>query len=165
MLKKNILDKLNAQVNLEHLSSNLYLAMASWCQFKGLEGSAAFLTDHSQEELQHMLKLFDYINNTGSMAIVGPVSAVQTEFKDINDVFQKTFEHEQMITQKINELVDLALTEKDFSTFNFLQWYVSEQHEEEALFKRILDKIDVIGLDGRGLHLVDQEIGRLILKK
>lgn len=66
-----------------------------------------------------------------------------------------------MITAQINELVDIALTEKDFSTFNFLQWYVSEQHEEEKLFKSILDKIDIIGLEGRGLYTVDREIGMI----
>lgn len=161
MLKKEVLDKLNHQINLEHFSSNLYLSMSSWCKAQGLDGAAKFLAEHSTEELEHMYKLFNYVNETGAQAIVSSIDGPDTNFKDIKDVFEKTFEHEQFITSKINELVEFTLEQKDFATFNFLQWYVSEQHEEEALFKGILDKIDIIGLDGRGLHIVDKEIGAL----
>jgi len=80
-------------------------------------------------------------------------------------VFEKTYKHEQFITSKINELADLTLGEKDFASFNFLQWYVAEQHEEEALFKGILDKMAIIGLDGKGLHMIDREIGNLLRSK
>jgi ferritin len=165
MLKQQVLDLLNKQINLEHYSSNLYLAMSSWCNAQGLEGSANFLANHSREELQHMHKLFNYINETGSQALINSVDAPENAFKDIKEVFELTFQHEQHITNKINELVHYTLEEKDYATFNFLQWYVSEQHEEEALFKSILDKIEIIGLDGRGLHLVDKEIGKLIQGK
>lgn len=165
MLKPVILDLLNKQINLEHYSSNLYLAMSSWCNAQGLEGSAKFLADHSKEELQHMHKLFNYVNETGSQAIINSVDAPENEFKNIKEVFELTFQHEQFITNKINELVDYTLAQKDYASFNFLQWYVSEQHEEEALFKSILDKIEIIGLDGRGLHLVDKEIGKLVQGK
>ncbi len=165
MLKKEVLDLLNKQVNLENYSSNLYLAMSSWCNAQGLEGSASFLAKHSQEELQHMHKLFNYINETGSQSLIHSVDAPENIFKDIKEVFKLTFQHEQHITNKINELVDFTLEKKDYATFNFLQWYVSEQHEEEALFKSILDKIEIIGLDGRGLHLVDKEIGKLVQGK
>lgn len=86
------------------------------------------------------------------------------EFGSIKDVFEKTFEHEKFITAKINALVEACLAEKDYSTFNFLQWYVAEQHEEEHLFRSILDMIEIIGLDGRGLFLVDKEIGKMSQK-
>ncbi len=165
MLKPEILNKLNEQINLEHYSSNLYLAMSSWCQAKGYEGAAKFLAEHSKEELDHMHKLFKYVNETGSQAIIGAVSAPENEFTSIQEVFELTYKHEQFITNKINDLVDLTLNQKDFASFNFLQWYVSEQHEEEALFKGILDKMDIIGLEGRGLHLVDKEIGKLVFVK
>jgi ferritin len=164
MLKKEVLDKLNHQINLEHFSSNLYLSMSSWCKAKGLDGSAKFLADHSSEELEHMHKLFNYVNETGAQAIVSSIDGPDTEFKDIKDVFIQTYRHEQFITSKINELVELTLDKKDYASFNFLQWYVAEQHEEEALFKSILDKIDIVGLDGRGLHIVDKEIGSLVAK-
>ncbi|NOR55124.1 MAG: non-heme ferritin [Sulfurovum sp.] len=158
MLKKKVLKKLNEQINLEHYSSNLYLAMSSWCQSKGLEGSATFLAAHSAEELQHMQKLFAYVNETGSQALVAEVAAPENTFKDLKDVFENIYEHEKFVTGKINELAALTMSENDYATFNFLQWYVAEQHEEEALFKGILDKIEIIGLDGRGLHMVDKEI-------
>lgn len=158
MLKNKVLKKLNEQINLEHYSSNLYLAMSSWCEAQGLEGSAAFLAAHSAEELQHMHKLFTYVNETGAQALVEEVSAPKNSYKDLKDVFENIYEHEKFVTGKINELAALTMSENDYATFNFLQWYVAEQHEEEALFKGILDKIEIIGLDGRGLHMVDNEI-------
>jgi ferritin len=164
MLTKNILDKLNQQINLEHYSSNLYLAMSSWCQAQGLDGAARFLAAHSAEELQHMHKLFRYVNKTGAQAIVSEINAPDNTFKDIKDVFQQTYKHEQFITEKINALVSLTMEEKDYASFNFLQWYVAEQHEEEDLFKGILDKMDIIGLEGRGLFMIDREIGAMAVK-
>ena len=164
MLKKEVLDKLNHQINLEHFASNLYLSMSSWCKAQGLNGAAKFLQEHSKEELGHMYRLFDYINETGSQAIIGSIEAPDNVFQDISEVFEKTYKHEQFITTKINELVELTLSQKDYATFNFLQWYVSEQHEEEALFKGIIDKIKIIGLEGRGLHITDNEIGSLVSK-
>ncbi len=162
MLQNTILDKLNHQINLEHFSSNLYLSMSSWCNAQGLNGASKFLEIHSQEELSHMHKLFKYVNETGSQAIISSIEAPDTQFKDIKDVFEQTYKHEQLITKSINELVDLTLKEKDYATFNFLQWYVSEQHEEEALFKGIIDKMNIIGLEGRGLFMIDKEIGNLV---
>lgn len=162
MLSQKMIDKLNNQVNLEMYSSNIYLAMSAWCASKGLVGSAKFLKDHSTEELSHAYKLFDYINETGALAKVGQIDAPMSDFSDIKDVFHKTYEHELKVSKSIFELVDAALEEKDYATFNFLQWYVTEQHEEEKLFKDILDKIDIIGTDGRGLFMIDREIGNLI---
>ena len=95
--------------------------------------------------------------------MVSSIDGPETEFIDIKDVFEKTYKHEQFITKQINDLVELTIEQKDYATFNFLQWYVTEQHEEEALFKGILDKIAIIGLEGRGLHIIDKEIGTLIV--
>ena len=162
MLQQTILDKLNHQINLEHFSSNLYLSMSSWCNAQGLNGAAKFLEIHSQEELSHMHKLFKYINETGSQAIISSIAAPDTEFKDIKNVFEQTYKHEQLITKSINELVDLTLNEEDYATFNFLQWYVSEQIEEEALARNILDKINLIGDDKGGFYLFDNDIKQLI---
>lgn len=162
MLTQSLVDKLNKQVQLEMYSSNLYLGMSAWCAHKGLNGAAAFLKAHSKDELAHAYKLFDYINETGALAVVNDVEKPNVEFKTLKDIFQKTFEHEQFITSKIFELCSSALEMKDFSTFSFLQWYTSEQHEEEKLFKDILDKIDIIGIDGRGLFHIDKEIGGMI---
>jgi ferritin len=161
MLSENLLKKLNTQVNLEFFSSNFYLQLSAWCDHKGLTGSAKFLKAHANEEMEHMHKIFDYIQDTGALAELGTIKKPELNVSTLKDVFIGIYEHEKFITSRINELVDITLQEKDYSTFNFLQWYVAEQHEEEKLFKSILDKIDIIGLDGRGLFMVDREIGNL----
>lgn len=163
MLNDNLLKKLNTQVTLEFFSSNLYLQMSAWCDHKGLTGSAKFLRAHAAEEMSHMHKIFDYIQDTGALAVIDAIEKPELDFKDLKDVFLRTYKHEKMITAQINELVDIALSQKDFSTFNFLQWYVAEQHEEEKLFKSILDKFDIIGSEGRGLFMIDREIGNTTL--
>jgi ferritin len=161
MLSAKILGLLNEQICHEYYSSNLYLAMSSWCGYKGLKGAAAFLKHHGGEELEHMHRLFNYIGDTGAQAIVPEVRKPPQDFDSIRAVFTQTLDHEIFITRKINELVSACLEERDFSTFNFLQWYLSEQHEEEGLFRSILDLVDLIGTEGRGLFLLDKEIGKL----
>jgi len=123
-------------------------------------------TDRAQvEEQGHMQRLFDYVTDTGGLAELGAVDSPPTHFESIEDVFRHTYEHERHVTSKINELVATAFEEKDFSTFNFLQWYVAEQHEEEKLFKTILDKIELIGTQGKGLFYIDQELGQMAQSK
>jgi ferritin len=161
MLSETMVDKLNQQIQREIYSSNLYLQMSSWCYYKGLEGCAAFLRKHAEEELDHMQRLFSYVNETGAMAVLGEIEAPPSEFDSVENVFKKTLEHERFITEHINDLTDTALEEKDYSTFNFLQWYVAEQHEEERLFNTILDKIKIIGTEGRGIFHIDREVGRM----
>ncbi len=161
MLAQQLVQKLNDQINLEYYSSNLYLQMSAWCEFKGLVGCARFLREHATEELTHMRRLFDYVSETGALPEIGAIDAPDASFESIVDVFVATYEHEQHVTQRINELADAAFTNKDYSTFNFLQWYVSEQHEEEKLFKGILDKIEIIGTDGKGLFYIDREVGEM----
>jgi ferritin len=162
MLSETMVDKLNQQIRREMYSSNLYVQMSSWCYHNGLEGCAAFLRKHAEEEMDHMQRLFSYVNETGARAVVGEIEAPPSEFDSIEDVFKKTLEHERVITGHINDLANTALEEKDYSTFNFLQWYVAEQHEEEKLFKSIVDKIRVIGTEGTGLFQIDREIGRMV---
>lgn len=161
MLTSKMVERLNHQITLEQYSSNLYLQMSAWCDHAGYSGSAAFLREHATEELVHMHKLFDYVCETGAQATLETVKAPPANYESLGDVFKKTYEHELQITAAINQLVAAALAEQDFSTFQFLQWYVSEQHEEERLFKSILDKIDVIGLDGKGIYFLDKEIRKL----
>jgi ferritin len=165
MLSNALVDRLNDQINLEFYSSNLYLQMSSWCEFKGLEGCAQFLKLHAQEEMGHMQRLFNYVNETGAMAVLGKIDAPPTQFESVVDVFKKTYEHECLVTKKINDLADAALKDKDYSTFNFLQWYVAEQHEEEKLFKSILDRIEIIGTDGKGIFFIDQELKQMAGEK
>jgi|GEM_PF-37573 len=161
MLSESIVSLLNRQINLEYFSSNQYLQMAAHCAFKGFEGCSAFLRGHAREELVHMQKLFDYVQDCGALPVLGAIEAPKTDYSSVADVFRKTLEHEQFITGRINELAGAALGEKDFSTFHFLQWYVAEQHEEERLFMSIIDKLRIIGEDGRGIYFFDKEMRKL----
>jgi ferritin len=161
MLSDRMLDKLNEQINVEFYSSNLYLQMSSWCESQGLEGCATFLQAHAAEEMEHMQRLFTYVNECGALAKIGAIEAPPTDFESIDQVFETTLEHERFVTRKINELADVAFQQKDYSTFNFLQWYVAEQHEEEKLFNTIVDKIRIIGTEGRGLYHFDEQMRQM----
>ena len=156
---------LNKQINLEFYSSNLYLQMRSWCDANSLDGCAKFLQQHADEEIQHMHRLFNYVNEAGSMALIGGIDEPKSNFKNVQEIFKMTYKHECLITKEINKLVKAASEEADFSTFNFLQWYVAEQHEEEHLFNSITDKIKMIGIEGKGLYFIDKEIGDIADKR
>ncbi|MDU6706947.1 non-heme ferritin [uncultured Haemophilus sp.] len=161
MLSANVIKLLNDQMNLEFYSSNLYLQMSAWCEQNGFEGAAKFLSAHAAEEMQHMRKLFTYLNETGALAVITAIEEPAHEYKSLKEIIELTYEHEKLITSKINELVGKTFEEKDYSAFNFLQWYVAEQHEEEKLFSGILDKLNLLGEDGKGLFLIDKDLGNL----
>ncbi|MBV4367215.1 non-heme ferritin [Erwinia sp. BNK-24-b] len=158
MLTAEMTARLNDQLNLEFFSANLYLQMSAWCADKGFEGAAAFLREHSREEMQHMQRLFNYLSDTGAMPVLGTIAAPPVTFTSLNEVLEQAYEHEQLITAKINELAHASMTAQDYSTFNFLQWYVAEQHEEEKLFKSVLDKLALVGNSGKGLFFVDKDL-------
>jgi ferritin len=161
MLTKAMLDKLNKQINFEFYSSNIYLQMASWAETQGLEGCAKFLKKQAQEELVHMHKLFDYVLESGEMAVIGKLDAPATDYDSVEEIFKKALEHEKQVTKRIHDIADTAWKDKDLATFNFIQWFVSEQHEEETSFNRIVDKIKLIGVDKRTLYLIDRELAVL----
>ncbi|MBN1688817.1 MAG: ferritin [Candidatus Omnitrophica bacterium] len=165
MLTKKMEKLLNKQIVEEYYSSNLYLAMSSWCKNQGLNGSANFMLKQAEEERQHMLKLYHYVNESGGHAIVPALEEPPVQFKSLGTIYEQAMQHEQHITQCISNLVTASWAEKDYATFNFLQWYVEEQHEEEAQFQGILDLVKLAGLDGRGLYLVDKQVGKLAEKK
>ena len=158
MINKKIETALNKQIEMEGYASNYYLAAASWCDTKGLQGCASFMYRHADEERMHMMKLFNYINDTGGHAIAPSIKQPPLKFKSLLELFKAVLDHEIQVTASINNLVDLCMKEKDHSTNQFLQWYVAEQHEEETLFRNILDKINLIGDDPRGTYWIDKEI-------
>ncbi|WP_185849633.1 ferritin [Blattabacterium cuenoti] len=172
MFSEKIQIGLKNQLNRELESSQLYLSMASWVEYKhgSLEGFCNFLYDHSDEERKHMLKLIRYINKRGGYAdilmekkyfpIIDDIS-----YDSLKELFQKLFEHEKIISKEINSLVELSLQERDYFTYNFLQWFVEEQIEEEALTKMILDKIKLVEKDKAGLYLFDRDIKNFHIKK
>ena len=152
---------LNEQVAKEAESSAYYLAMASWCDKTGYANAAEFLYRHADEERMHMLKLFHYINEAGGHALHPDLANIKTSFKSLREVFELVLAHEIGVTQSINEIVDHCFAIKDFTTFQFLQWFVTEQREEETIARRALELFDIIGEDGVGLWTIDQELGKL----
>ena len=157
-MNKRVEQALNDQIEKEASSSQFYLAMASWAENNGLNGTAKFMYSHSDEERFHMLKLVKFVNERGGKAIISKIGQPQKEFKDLVNVFELLLAHEIMVTDSINNLVDICLQEKDYSTHNFVQWYVSEQLEEEALARTVLDKLKLIGGDKGGMYMFDRDL-------
>ncbi|MDG1158642.1 MAG: ferritin [Flavobacteriales bacterium] len=158
MLAERIENALNDQIKIEAESSQFYLAMASWAETHGLNGTAQFLYQHSDEERTHMLKLVKFVNERGGHAVVPALAQPPKDFESINKIFQNLLDHETKVTAEINNVVDICLQEKDYTTHNFMQWYVSEQIEEEALAREIMDKLNLIGADKGGLYLFDRDL-------
>jgi ferritin len=161
MISKNLEEALNQQVAIEASASFIYLAMASWMENEGFEGTARFLYAQSDEERMHMMKLFHYINEVGGYALSPQVSTPDTQFESYNHVFLRVLDQEKKVTAAINRLMDIATKEGDHTTANFLQWYVAEQREEEAQFHAILNKLKILGNDGSGLYLIDRDLDQL----
>ncbi|CDF77823.1 ferroxidase [Formosa agariphila KMM 3901] len=161
MLSKKIEEVLNKQIRIEAESSQIYLAMACWAEVKGLEGISNFMYKQSDEEREHMLKLVKFINERGGHAFISELKAPNVTFTSFKEMFEMLFKHEVFVSESINELVHISLEQKDYATHNFLQWYVSEQIEEEAMARTILDKINLIGDDKGGLYLFDRDINQL----
>lgn len=161
MLSKKIEKALNDQIRIEAESSQVYLAMASWAEIQGFEGVSSFMYAHSDEERMHMLKLVKFVNERGGHATVSDLKAPPVSFGSFREMFKTLFDHEVMVSERINDLVHITLEEKDYATHNFLQWYVAEQIEEEALARNILDKINLIGDDKGGLYLFDNDVKML----
>jgi ferritin len=149
---------LNDQVQKEASSSQFYLAMASWAENNGLNGTAKFMYQHSDEERFHMLKLIHFINERGGKALIPSLEQPPKEFNNLENVFELLLEHEIRVTESINNLVDICLQQKDYTTHNFVQWYVSEQLEEEALARTVLDKLRLIGGDKGGMYMFDRDL-------
>lgn len=158
MVSSKVESALNKQIEFEAISSQYYLAMASWADTQGLSGVAQFLYAQSDEERLHMLKLIQYVNERGGHALIPALKQQPQKFKSIHYVFEEVLKHEVFVSTEINGLVEICLKEKDYTTHNFLQWYVSEQIEEEALARKIIDKLKMIGDDKGGLYLFDRDL-------
>jgi len=158
MLQKKVEAALNKQIEVEGNSSQIYLAMASWAEVNGLNGVAQFLYRHSDEERQHMLKLVGYVNERGGKAEVPPLEKPPKTYESVRSVFQQILDHERNVSEEINQIVDLALSSKDYITHNFMQWYVAEQIEEESLAQNMIDKLNLINEDAGGLYLFDRDL-------
>jgi ferritin len=161
-LKTSLLEEieqaLNNQIKQEAKASATYLAMASWCDTHGLANSAEFFYKQSGEEREHMMKIFKYLNDVGGKALSPEITNISSDYESLRAVFEETLELEIENTQSINRLVDRCHKAKDFTTVNFMQWFLKEQIEEEYIARRALELFDVIGTEGVGLYLIDKKI-------
>lgn len=164
MIAKIVEEAVIQQIQLEEQSARIYMAMASWCEANGFPGAARFLYTHSDEERMHMTKLIKYLNDKGGFAVLQALEMPDSEFKSLQDMFEKILKHEEYVTASINKLYDLAFTQKDFTTGQFLQWYIQEQIEEESTFKGILDKFKLAGNQTGGLFHIDKELDSLVIQ-
>lgn len=157
-LSEKMITTLNEQIAMEGYASFLYLSMAGWFENKSMQGCAAFMYRQSQEEHQHMMKIFHYLLEMDAVAVSPAIKQPPADFTDVKTVFTDTLAHEQRVTKSINDIVELAIKESDHATYAFLQWYVTEQREEESLMRTILDKINLIGEGPQCLYFIDKEI-------
>jgi ferritin len=161
MIKKTVESAINEQIKREEFSSRLYLSMAIWCEANGYPGAATFLYRQADEERMHQLKFVHYVNDCGGKAALMALSTPESHFESLSHVFKQVMEHEQYITASINDLYEVTLNEKDYTTGNFLQWYINEQIEEESTMSTILDKINLVGNDKSGMFHIDKELSAM----
>ncbi|MBN1300378.1 MAG: ferritin [Melioribacteraceae bacterium] len=159
MASQKMIDTLNEQINKEMFSSYLYLSMSSYFSDKNLTGMAAWMKAQSAEETMHAMKIYDFVQNLGGKVILKKIDEPKNEWDSPKAAFEDALEHEKFISRSINEIIDLAISEKDHATHNFLGWFVTEQVEEEATASEIVDKFELIGDNKGGLYMLDRELG------
>ena len=155
-ISSNLKKALNDQTALEANASNTYLAMASWCEITGYEGSAAFFYVQAEEERQHMLKFVHYLNDMGVSATIPGTKSPTSNFKSLELIIKTALNNERIVTKAIHKIVEITQKEKDHSTYAFLEWFVNEQVEEEKKFETILQKFDLIGRDKLAINEIDK---------
>ena len=147
---------LNDQVTLEASASSSYLAMASWCEVTGYQGSANYFYMQSDEERTHMLKIIHYLNDMGAVASISAIKAPVISYKSLEELIKTALKNEQTVTKAIHTMVDIAQKEKVHSTYAFLEWFVNEQVQEETKFETVLQKFDLIGRDKLAINEIDK---------
>jgi len=160
MISKTMQDALNAQINSEQASAQLYLAMSAHCEGKSFKGFANWLMVQASEETAHAMKLITFLLDRGGKLELKPILAPPTDFGGIIQVFEQTLAHEKGITSKINALFELARNEKDYASEITLQWYVTEQVEEEANVGQIVEHLRAVGDQGGGIWYLDSKMGK-----
>ena len=162
MIKEGIQDALNKQINAELYSSYLYLSMSAYFESINLKGFASWMRVQTQEELVHAMKFYDYLIERGGKVVLSSIESPPTEWPSPLAVFEQAYQHEQKVTGLINELVDLAIAEKDHATNIILQWFVSEQVEEEASADEVVQKIKLMGDARGGIFMLDRELAQRV---
>ena len=162
MISKKMEDALNGQVNAEMYSAYLYLSMESYFKSKNMNGFANWMRVQTQEEMAHAMKIYDFIDERGGRIVLKAIDGPQTEWDSPLAVFEAVYEHEQKVTGLINDLVDLSVEEKDHATNSFLQWFVSEQVEEEASADNAIQQLKMVESAPGGMFMLDRELGQRV---
>ena len=162
MISQKLQDAINYQINRELFSEYYYLSMASYFNSVGLSGFENFFLVQVEEERFHAMKMYRFLNEKGGRVNLQAIEAPKTEFKSALEVFELAYAHEQLVSKLINDLMDLAIKENDHATKNFLNWFVEEQVEEEDSMDTILNKLKLIGGEGHGLLMLDNELGQRV---
>lgn len=160
MLSKKMQDAMNDQIKMELESAYAYLAMAAYCEANNLPGFAHWMQVQFQEELGHAMRFFTFVNDRGGRVVLQAIVQPQVEFQSPADVFQQTLAHEQKVTASINNLYKLAVEEGDYASQAFLQWFVTEQVEEEKSASEVLNALELVGDRGYALIMLDRELGQ-----
>jgi ferritin len=158
MLSKKMTAALNEQVNKEMYSAFLYMSMSAHSESQGLKGFSNWFMVQYQEEMGHAMKIYHYIQEQGAEVKLKAIAEPPSDFTSPLDMFEKTLVHEQFVTKSIHDLYEMALSEKDHATEIFLQWFVTEQIEEEANDHEIIDKLKMVGNSPQGIFMIDKEL-------
>lgn len=162
MLKERVQNAINDQINAEIYSAYLYLSMQSYFQSISLGGFATWMQSQVQEELMHSMKLYDFVGERGGRVVLDTIEKPESDWKSPLIAFENILKHEQLVSSLINDLLELAILEKDHATQIFLQWFVTEQVEEEATVGEVVDKLKLIDNDSSGLFFLDAELGKRV---
>jgi ferritin len=162
MISKKMCKALNEQVNAELFSSYLYLSMSSWFSERSLSGFASWMRVQAQEELSHGMKIYDYILERGGKVQLGTIDQPEADWKSAVAVVEEVAKHEAKVTSLVNDLVDVALSQKDHAANIFLQWFVSEQVEEEASVGEVFERMKMIDGDSAGMFAMDMELAKRV---
>jgi ferritin len=160
MLSKKLQEAFNDQIQAEMASAYLYLSMAAYCEENNLKGFSHWLRAQYNEEVSHAMKMFDFVLERGGKVALKAIEAPPADFGSPLAVFEKVLAHEQHVTARINSLYELALAEKDYPSQIFLQWFITEQVEEEASASEIIEKMKIAGDKGSALVWMDKELGK-----
>ncbi len=158
MISQKLEQAINEQIKWELFSSYLYLSMASYFDSINLKGSSNWMKVQAQEEMTHALRFYNYIVSRGGRVKTLPIDGPETDWDSPLAAFKYGYEHELVVSKRINDLVNLAMSESDHATTNFLQWFVAEQVEEEANFDEVSQKLKLVGEQGNGLFMIDAEL-------
>lgn len=162
MVSEKLFKELNDQLNFEYESANIYLAMAAYCASIDLDGFENFFLVQTEEERFHASKFYNYINEVDGRVTISAYAEPQNEYNSLLDVFEKALAHEKIVTERIYRLMDTAQEEREYATISVLKWFIDEQVEEMNMFKKIIQKIKMIGNDNNGLMMLDNELAQRV---